>query len=209
MFAPAPPPLKALMRRAIVALQAMESLRAHRLGHRPDPPAAALRIRAAGSAGGFEADPESQRQASEEAVVRDAELWEGDGEVAFITAMYDPPAGGRRVMACNRATAELLGMHREELLARFAARELDVPCLDVDWLANFLHELEFPAEVRGERFVRMAVRRGPGEGAGRRGLLVRHLRVKVFDGAGTVVRVRARSSTAPRPLHPSSSRLHP
>jgi hypothetical protein len=60
-----------------------------------------------------------------------------------------------------------------------------VPFLEVDWLANFIHDLEFAEETRNERYLRMVA----GTGEGRRAVLARSVEVKHFDGGGRVTRV--------------------
>ena len=111
-------------------------------------------------------------------------LWEGHSDCAYFGTLYN--AGDRRVVACNTRAAELLGAHKEELLARYAWREVEVPYVHSDWLANFVHDLDFADEDRNDRFMRWAVRR-----AGvRRGVLVQSSKAKFFDSAGRVSRVK-------------------
>jgi hypothetical protein len=85
--------------------QAISRLRVMQLGASPLPPPDAVAA----------ADLELEREA---ALMREAELWENDDECSFFGTLFDPGTGERRRMACNPRTAELLGMHREELLTR-------------------------------------------------------------------------------------------
>ena len=50
--------------------------------------------------------------------MREAELWEGDEECALWGTLFDPGTGERRRMVCNPRLSDVLGLHREELLAR-------------------------------------------------------------------------------------------
>ena len=141
-----------------------------------------------------------EQKGQEEALLAEARLWEDDPECGFMCTLFDSARGNRRMFACNRRAAEMVGMHKEELLARYARRDVDVPFVQADWLANFVHDLDYADEARNERFLRMALWLG----GVRRPALVHSTKVKVFDSAGRVSRV------APaRPRHCTKARLAP
>ena len=120
MIDPAPETLRSLLKRALLAVRGMSALRCSRL---------------AGSALGV-SDALPRLEAAEGGASREAELWEGEREWSFVTVAYDEATGERQLVACNERAAELAGAHREELLARFASREMEVPFVEGDWLAN-------------------------------------------------------------------------
>jgi hypothetical protein len=99
---------------------------------------------------------------------------------------YDGATQRRRSVAANAATGALAGLHREECLARLAARDLALPLLDLDLLAGLAHELTQPARTRLSQYVRVAA--GPEHA--RRGRLAHVVKVKYFDALGRVTRVR-------------------
>ncbi len=51
------------------------------------------------------------------------------------------PAQRRRQILTNRSMAGLLGMHREEILARFANHDVQLPFSETDYLRFFIHDL--------------------------------------------------------------------
>jgi hypothetical protein len=202
MFEPAPPQLKALIKRAGQAVQAMSAIRTQLLAVADVGAVAAAGGGgsggggggAGGSGGGHEPEAAARREVRRETLAREGELWEGEQEWSFFSMAFDAASGERRQIVSNERTAELLGMRREEMLARYACREMDVPLLEADWLANFLHELELAEETRVETFVRIAV----GRRQRRRPALVRSVKVKHFDAGGQVTRVRARPPAVAR-----------
>ena len=129
-------------------------------------------------------------RAQEEALISETMLWEDDPVCAFVCTQFDPAQGDRRMLACNRRAAELMDMHKEELLARYAHREVYVPFVEADWLANFVHDLDYGDEPRNERYIRTVWT----QGGARRPYLMQNTKVKVFDSFGRVSRV-------PAPLH--------
>jgi hypothetical protein len=171
---PAPPQLKAMLRRAAEAVHAMSTIRTR-----------LLQKGGTISTTNPEAGGERGVDASDEALLREAELWEGEREWAFLGVAYDAGTGQPRMVACNERAAEMQGEQRGALLASFAARTMEVPFVEVDWLANFIHDLEFVEETRNERYLRMAVH-GAG---GREGALVRSVKSRAFDAVGRVARV--------------------
>jgi PAS domain-containing protein len=180
---PAPPALKALLKRAAEAVQATSAIRTR-----------LLRSSGGGACGGglgvgwgrpgTMAGPSDR--VDEEVWTQDAELWEDEEEWSFVGVALDCETRERRRVWCNGRTASFFGVHREEALARFAGRELELPFVEADWLANFIHDLEFAEETRNERYLRLVV----GSGEGRRAVLARSVKVKHFDAVGRVTRVR-------------------
>ena len=135
-----------------------------------------------------------EQKGQEEALLAEARLWEDDPECGFMCTLFDSARGNRRMFACNRRAAEMVGMHKEELLARFARREMYVPFVPADWLANFVHDLDYGDEPRTYRFLRMVT----WAGGTRRAVLVQNTKVKVFDSSGRVSRVAAPPALAIR-----------
>ena len=112
-------------------------------------------------------------------------MWEGNSDCAYIGTLFDDSE--RRIVACNWRAAEMLGMHKEEMLSRYARREMEVPFVHTDWLSNLVHDLDFSEEARNDRFVRCVARRG----AVRRAVLLHNSKAKFFDSAGRILRVRS------------------
>jgi hypothetical protein len=192
---PAPPALKVLLKRAAEAVQATSAIRI-RL-----PRSGGCLAGGGGGTGGqllidgSEGPATSDLQAGQLTAggwggdwARDAELWEDEEEWSFVRVALDCETRERRRVWCNKRAAAMLGMHREEALARFAGRELELPFVEADWLANFIHDLEFAEETRNERYLRLVV----GSGEGRRAVLARSVKVKHFDAVGRVTRVSLR-----------------
>ena len=119
-------------------------------------------------------------------------MWEDHADCAYFGTLYH--AGNRRVIACNNRAAELVGLHKEELLSRYARRDVEIPFVHTDWLANFVHDLDFAEEARNDRFIRWVVQRGPA----RRAVLVHNCKAKFFDAAGRVSRVSRHCAAATR-----------
>jgi hypothetical protein len=83
---------------------------------------------------------------------------------------FDPDTQVRRGCCSSICVAQLLGMHREELLARLAQHDLPLPFIETDGLRLFMHSLcqIFAAPSPGrklDRYVRI-------RGAGGRGVLI-------------------------------------
>jgi hypothetical protein len=190
MIDPAPPALKALLKRAVQAVQAMSAVRTQLLA-----------VAGSGETLGVGGNGARTLQDGLHGVdvgccsVMSAEagLWEGEREWSFLSVQYDPVTSERQRIVSNERMAEVSGMSREELLARFAGREMHVPFVEADWLANFIHDLEFAEETRNERYLRVFV--GPGQAPV--GGLALSVKVKHFNAAGRVVRVRLRPPPPP------------
>jgi hypothetical protein len=144
---------------------------------------------------GLDSSADSRRAAALASLVSDAELMEGERECAFISVAYDEATNERQVVASNERMAEMAGIRREELLARFADHEVELPFLEADWLAYFLLDLEFvtSGETRTQLYLRSAIGRGPNRW--RRGVLLRTMKQRHFDGWGRVTRVREDART--------------
>jgi hypothetical protein len=185
IFGPTPPQLKELLRRAVRSVNALCSMRTKHL--------AAPGCGGCGGgtvdrqAEGLDSSADSRRATALASLVSDAELMEGERECAFISVAYDEATNERLVVGSNERMAEIAGMRREELLARFADHEVELPFLEADWLAYFLLDLEFvtSGETRTQLYLRCAIGRGLGRAA-----LLRTVKQRHFNGWGRVTRVR-------------------
>ncbi len=78
--------------------------------------------------------PSAQRTSeSNHAIAAELEMWQLQNEIGFLQLTYDPSTGERIHVVINDLHAQMLGMHRDELLARFAAHDepLRVPAQDL------------------------------------------------------------------------------
>jgi hypothetical protein len=183
VFDAVPPVLRALLCRATAAAQHLDRLRQYPLQH----VAAILAAQAADSPAGL--DESTFPGAADLGVAVDSELWEGELQVGFLTARYDGATQRRLSVAVNARLASLCGLHREELAARFAARDVPLPLLELDYLAMLAHELGAGASEWHSRYVRMGV--GAEDGAREpKGLLMHMVTIKHFDALGRIVQVR-------------------
>jgi hypothetical protein len=117
------------------------------------------------------------------------DLWGMPTDLGFVSMVFDPSSMRRSEIIVNAHLAGLFGMHREEYLARAAARDLPVPLTELDGLLVllFMAVREFvPGAARDEVFFRM---RG-GRGVGQHGFLVSLRTTVVLDAAGRVGEVR-------------------
>eukprot|EP00292_Cryptomonas_paramecium_P010475 CAMPEP_0113673744 /NCGR_PEP_ID=MMETSP0038_2-20120614/7025_1 /TAXON_ID=2898 /ORGANISM="Cryptomonas paramecium" /LENGTH=261 /DNA_ID=CAMNT_0000590231 /DNA_START=48 /DNA_END=830 /DNA_ORIENTATION=+ /assembly_acc=CAM_ASM_000170 len=87
-----------------------------------------------------------------------ASMWEADDVNGFLQITFDPVTSTRTSIILNSRYAQLHGYHREELIARYCAREAPFHMADLDCLANMADDwrrcMERPAEP-DERFLRV------------------------------------------------------
>ena len=128
---------------------------------------------------------------------------EADTETGYLEVRYDPASQRRTHTYLNDRYAALRGASRPELLARLAARTVDLPAPPPDFLAALLHALLRRRAATCTQYVRAAC-------GGRAVLLWEHSR-KRFDGDGRVVKVHAAlaviadGSETSTDLHPSDA----
>jgi hypothetical protein len=67
------------------------------------------------------------------------QLWELNTDVGFTLMSFDPAPMQRNRIVVNSRVAGIFGMHREEYLARAAARDLAVPMTELDGLIVLLY----------------------------------------------------------------------
>ena len=67
------------------------------------------------------------------------QLWEMNTDVGFTLMGFNPESMERRSVVVNSRVAGMFGMHREEYLARSAARDLAVPLTELDGLIVLLY----------------------------------------------------------------------
>jgi hypothetical protein len=70
----------------------------------------------------------------------DAEMWEAQPEYGFWQFVLDPTTQERRGVFINSRFAEQCGFHKEEMLARLANYEAEVPRPELDTLRVFLDD---------------------------------------------------------------------
>ena len=69
-----------------------------------------------------------------------AEMWEAQREYGFWQFVLDPVTQERRSLFINSRFAEQCGFHKEEMLARLANYEAEVPRPEIDTLRIFLDD---------------------------------------------------------------------
>jgi hypothetical protein len=97
-----------------------------------------------------------------------------EGDVGCLRVGFDPITQRRERVAAGPRAAALLGMHAQELSARLAAFELELPFVGLDCFPNYYYELLHAFDRTCARYMRMAT----GAGAARRGVLVHWTTVK-------------------------------
>ena len=112
------------------------------------------------------------------------ELWE-QAEVGLVRVDYDPATQRRLRVSANSTAAKLWGMHREELLARFARHDVPTVFTDLDAVRHFAAEMMAPLESQRVMYLRMCF----GGREARRGLLVAFCKDKVFNAHGQLCQV--------------------
>jgi hypothetical protein len=189
MFNAVPPALRALLCRAAAAAQRLEHLRQHPLQH-----VAAI---VAAQAVAAPPVPDSVFASVERASFCDSaaegadvnvRLWENEGQLGFLTLRYDGATQRRQSVWTNAVFAAMYGKHREELSARFAANDIELPLTELDYMTLLAHELWTGNFARQSRYLRVGFW-GPGEGNERRGALIHMITSRYFDGMGRVTRV--------------------
>ena len=109
--------------------------------------------------------------------------WDDDADHGFIRVRLNPVTQDRVAVAANRRSAELLGMRRAELLARFAAHDAPLGLAPLDAVRAFLHGLGVARDHCATRYYRMLL--GPGRGAA----LVCVTSARIFDDQGRLCQV--------------------
>ncbi len=71
---------------------------------------------------------------SNHALAAELEMWQWQDEIGFLQLTYDPSTGERIHVVVNDLQAQMLGMPRHELLARFAAHDEPLRILPQDLL---------------------------------------------------------------------------
>ena len=61
----------------------------------------------------------------------EAELWDHEDEVGYVSTLLDPSNQSRESITANRRLGDLLGLHREELLSRLASHDFELPFAQV------------------------------------------------------------------------------
>jgi PAS domain-containing protein len=130
---------------------------------------------------------------------REEEMWQEEIDCGFIRLRVDPRTQHRRHVSANARAAALAGMHREELLARFAHHDVPLPFSDLDFLRFFVFFLRGEPTTCYCRFIL-------GSPAAPRGVLVRYDTHSVYDSCGRVVEVRARARAEPPVVAPRARR---
>lgn len=97
-----------------------------------------------------------------------------DGGVGCLRVGFDPRTQRRECVAAGPRAAAMLGMHEQELSARLAAFELELPFVGLDCFPNYYYELLHAFDRTCSRYIRTAA----GVGAARRGMLVHWTTVK-------------------------------
>ena len=122
------------------------------------------------------------------------DIWERDGGEGFIEFAFDPTTQQRVNVILNSLTANIAGMHKEEVLARLAAHEAPISFLPLDYLCALLHQslrAAVPSGAGSKRshtdiiYLRMA-QTGAARG---RSHLIRMETIKLY-GKGQVTQVR-------------------
>jgi hypothetical protein len=72
----------------------------------------------------------------------EAEHWDGDEVHGFLQVSYNPHTNARTHVVMNSRYAHLHGYHKEEMLSRFASRDLDVQRTEIDWLILWLENFQ-------------------------------------------------------------------
>ncbi len=130
----------------------------------------------------------------------DVAEWEQDSTHAFIIATFDPATQRRTAISVNSSAAALLGMHREELLARYMQHDVPLALPPLDALRHLLNALRLSAfDTSSQRYYRMLV------DGGRSAALVCTQTVRIFDARRRICQVRtARPAPAAAALLASS-----
>ena len=117
-------------------------------------------------------------------------MWEGEAVQGFICARFDPTSQACLHVTANERFAAMMGMHREELLARFARHDAPLPAPPLDCLRALLHGLAAPRAPYRTRYYRLVP---PPPGDGRPAAppaLVCATAVRVYDRSNRIVAVR-------------------
>ncbi len=114
----------------------------------------------------------------------EAAMWEKT-EVGLVLLDYDPATQRRLGVAANSAAAKLWGLHREELLARFAAHDVPTMFTDLDAVHHFSAEMAMPLESERVVYVRMCF----GGREARRGLLAAFGKDQQYNALGQLCQV--------------------
>jgi hypothetical protein len=133
-----------------------------------------------------------------------AYTWDGDDVHGFVCTAFDSLQARVRV-AVNARAAALLGMHREELMLRYARRDVPLALPPVDALRAFIHGLHRGACTdEATRYYRIVP---PPLANGRSApppALVCAVSVRVLASCGHVQEVGSREPLIHTPSHPMS-----
>jgi hypothetical protein len=137
LFNAIPPEISALMKRCLVALQTIFRLQP---------------FKSKASASPEDIPIVTDELKHMQAV---AEHWDQDEVHGFLQVSFNPDTNARQHVVMNSRYAHLHGYHKEEMIARFARRELELQRTEVDWLVLFLDNFQVscalasPAPGRG------------------------------------------------------------
>ena len=122
--------------------------------------------------------------------VTGTKMWESDEVHGFICARFDPATQTCLHVTANKSFAAIMGMHREELLTRFARHDALLPAPPLDCLRALLHGLAAARTPYRTRYYRL-VPSPPGDGRSAAApVLVRATAVRVYDRSNRIVEVR-------------------
>ncbi len=112
--------------------------------------------------------------------------FENENDAGLIKMDYDPLTKLRKHVEFNTCFARLWCMSKEELLLRFADYHVPLPYSEIDWLRNFIFDLETHFQNDTISYSRLIF--GSGEEA--RAVLVEVTTNKRFNAVGQIIQVR-------------------
>jgi hypothetical protein len=113
--------------------------------------------------------------------ISEQSLWDGDETCPHMTIRYDPVSQHRKNVQVNKKMANIVGVHIEEYLARYAAYDIGIPMPFEDFICIMMDDvLSIPVNKK-EIYHRLIATSGCNQAA-----LVVSTVVKTFNAAGEI-----------------------
>jgi hypothetical protein len=112
-------------------------------------------------------------------------VWDGDETCPHLTIRYDPVTQERTNIHVNRKLSNLVGLHIEEFLSRFAAYDFGIPMPPEDFLYIMIDDMLNIPVSKKEIYHRLLATNG-----NHQGMLVVVTIIKTFNAAGEITQVK-------------------
>ena len=118
-------------------------------------------------------------------LISEQSLWDGDETCPHMAIRYDPATQQRTNVHVNKKLANLVGLHIEEFLSRFAAYDFGIPMPLEDFLYIMIDDVLHAPVNKKETYHRLLA-----SNCTHQGVLVVATSIKTFNSTGETTQVR-------------------